>query len=398
MSILFHQAGRWTCDCAAEKTGVSTGKGSEIIQAERLQALDVFRGFTIALMILVNTPGCWSCVYGPLRHASWHGCTLTDLVFPFFLFITGAAMRHSFKKYDYRLSHDVIVKVLKRVVLIFLIGLALNFFPFQVGLDNLRIMGVLQRIALAYGIAAFICLGFDRQKLFFISFLLLISYWFILVVFGHGNPYSLESNVVRFVDLAVLGEKHMWHGKVVPFEPEGILSTLPAAVSVMFGYLTGSYLQSQADLVKNLRGMSFAGISAIVAGMIWGQVFPINKYLWSSSYVLYTSGWAMVILSICVYMIDVRGYRMWSKPFNVLGLNPLFIYVLSIVWVKILMYCIKITKADGSVISGYQWIFNEWCLPLAGCYGGSLLFAVANVVLSWMIALSLYRKKIFVSL
>lgn len=307
-------------------------------------------------------------------------------------------MRYSFKKYDYRLSHGVIVKVLKRAVLIFLIGLALNFFPFQVGLDELRVMGVLQRIALAYGIAAFICLGFDRQKLFFISFLLLITYWLILVVFGHGNPYSLESNVVRFVDLAVLGEKHMWHGKVLPMEPEGILSTMPAVVSVLFGYLAGSHLQSQTDLVKSLRRMSIAGIAAIAAGMAWGQVFPINKYLWSSSYVVYTSGWAMVMLSICVYLIDVRGYRRWSKPFNVLGLNPLFIYVLSIVWVKILLYGVKITKFDGSVISGYQWIFSEWCLPLAGCYGGSLVFAMANVLLSWMIALLLFRKKIFVSL
>jgi predicted acyltransferase len=377
---------------------MSTGKGNEIIQAERLEALDVFRGFTIALMILVNTPGCWSCVYGPLKHANWHGCTLTDLVFPFFLFITGAAMRYSFKKYDYRLSHGVILKVLKRVVLIFLIGLALNFFPFQIGLDELRMMGVLQRIALAYGIAAFICLTFNRQNIFFISLLLLIAYWFMLVVFGHGNPYALESNVVRFVDLAVLGEKHLWHGKVLPFEPEGILSTLPAVVSVLFGYLAGSSLQSQTDLVKSLRRMSFVGVAAIVTGMAWGLVFPINKYLWSSSYVVYTSGWAMVILSICIYIIDVRGYRRWSKPFNVLGLNPLFIYVLSIVWVKILMHCVIITKSDGSVISGYQWMFSKWFLPLAGCYGGSLLFAMANVVLSWMIALLLFRKKIFVSL
>ncbi|PKN78612.1 MAG: hypothetical protein CVU51_15560 [Deltaproteobacteria bacterium HGW-Deltaproteobacteria-1] len=150
--------------------------------------------------------------------------------------------------------------------------------------------------------------------------------------------------------------------------------------------------------MKGAYKLSFAGIAAIVAGVAWGQVFPINKYLWSSSYVLYTSGWAMIILSICVYMIDAKGYRSWSKPFYVLGLNPLFIYVLSIVWVKIMLYCIKITKSDGSVISGYQWIFSEWCLPAAGCYGGSLLFAAANVGLFWMIALFLYRRKIFVSL
>lgn len=349
-------------------------------------------------MILVNTPGSWSCVFEPLRHAKWHGCTPADLVFPFFLFITGAAMRYSFKKYDYRLSRGVIVKVLKRVLLIFLIGLALNFFPFQAGMDELRIMGVLQRIALAYGVAAFICLYTGRLKLFFVSFLLLIGYWLLLIIFDHGNPYSLQSNIVRFVDLAVLGENHMWHGKVLPFEPEGILSTLPAVVSVLSGYLAGSCIQSQTDLVKGAYRMLIAGIVAIVAGMAWGWVFPINKYLWSSSYVLYTSGWAMMILSVFVYMIDARGYRRWSKPFYVLGLNPLFIYVLSIVWVKILLYLVKITKADGSVISGYQWMFSEGFLPLAGCYGGSLLFAAVNVALLWMIALLLYRRKIFVSL
>ncbi|PKN78613.1 MAG: hypothetical protein CVU51_15565 [Deltaproteobacteria bacterium HGW-Deltaproteobacteria-1] len=152
-------------------------------------------------MILVNTPGSWWCVFEPLQHAKWHGCTLADLVFPFFLFITGTAMRYSFKKNDYQLSRGVVVKVLKRVVLIFLIGLALNFFPFHVELDNQRIMGVLQRIALAYGFAAFICLGSGRLKLYFISFLALIGYWVLLIVFGQGDPYSLDNNVVRFVDL-----------------------------------------------------------------------------------------------------------------------------------------------------------------------------------------------------
>jgi predicted acyltransferase len=373
-------------------------KGSVIIRADRLQALDVFRGFTIALMILVNTPGSWSCVFEPLRHADWHGCTPADLVFPFFLFITGVAMRYSFKRYDDRLSRNIIMKILKRVALIFLIGLALNFFPFQIGLDDLRIMGVLQRIAIVYGIAAFICMGSGRLKLFCISFLVLIAYWLVLTVFGHGNPYSLESNVVRYVDLAVLGENHMWHGKIVPFEPEGIMSTLPAVVSVLFGYLAGSYVQSQTDLVKVAYKMLFTGIAAVVAGMAWGQVFPINKYLWSSSYVLYTTGWAMMILSICVYVIDARKCRIWSKPFCVLGLNPLFIYVLSIVWVKILLYLVKITKSDGSFLSGYQWIFSKGFLPFAGCYGGSLLFAAGNVFLFWIIALYLYRRKIFVSL
>lgn len=373
-------------------------KGWNIIQTYRLQALDVFRGMTIALMILVNTPGSWSYVYAPLEHASWHGCTPTDLVFPFFLFVMGVAMPYSLRHFDHKLSSAVGVKILKRVLLIFLIGLALNFFPFKTGLSDLRIFGVLQRIAITYGIAAILCLCLNRIKLILLSGMLLIGYWLLLLGFSIGEPYSLEGNLVRFVDLAVIGAGHMWHGKVIAFDPEGLLSTLPAVVTVLIGYLAGHYIQFQADLRQAVYKTTLAGIVAVVAGWVWGVVFPINKSLWTSSYVLYTSGLALIILSFCLYVVDVKGYKKWSMPFYVFGRNSLFIYVISIIWVKTLLYLIRVAEPGGSVVSGYNWIFQEWFLPAAGYYNGSLLFALAHVALFWMLALFLDKKKIYVKI
>jgi predicted acyltransferase len=394
-------------------------------------------------MILVNTPGSWSFVYVPLMHAKWHGCTLTDLVFPFFLFVMGAAMSFSVRKFDYpnsqssgpfigeaclnesrehgftkckisksATSHservgnilnfkwnykptpEITIKILKRVLLIFLIGLALNYFPFQIELTNIRIMGVLQRIAITYGIASFLCLWLNKTKLFFISGLILICYWVLLAVFGSGSPYSLEGNLVRMIDLAVIGESNMSRKGIIAFDPEGLLSTLPAVVTVLLGYLTGYFLQNQHNMKRAVYQITIAGVAAVIIGMVWGLIFPINKYLWTSSFVLYTSGLAIVALTFCLYLIDVKGYRKWSVIFQVFGWNSLFVYVLSIIWVKILLYLIKIIKPDGSVINGYNWIFNNWFLPAAGYHKGSLLFAFTHVLLFWLIALVLYKKKI----
>jgi predicted acyltransferase len=280
---------------------------------------------TIALMILVNTPGSWSFVYTPLNHASWHGCTLTDLVFPFFLFVMGAAMSYSFRRYkfsnlqssgiiignilstnkrtpalfslrrlrdffklksNYKLTPAITKKILRRVGLIFLIGLTLNSFPFQIELSNIRIMGVLQRIAITYGIASFLCFWLNNTRLYLISGLILICYWIRLAAFGNDSSYTLEGNLVRFIDLAILGENKMWHRGIIAFDPEGLLSTFPAVVSVLFGYLTGSFLQTQPKLRHAVYKIAIAGLSAIITGMLWGLIFPINKYLWTSSFVL----------------------------------------------------------------------------------------------------------------
>ena len=214
-----------------------------IEKSERLVALDIFRGITIASMILVNTPGSWSHVYPPLLHASWHGFTPTDLVFPFFLFAVGAAMSFSLGKYKGDKS-DVVKKILSRTALIFLIGLLLKMFPFYqfnkgsfIDFSTLRIMGVLQRIALAYGIAAFMCFFLSPKKLLGGAGILLVGYWGILLIFGGNDPFSLEQNAALKFDLLVLGEQHLYGGFGIPFDPEGLLSTLPAVVSVIIGFM-----------------------------------------------------------------------------------------------------------------------------------------------------------------
>ena len=239
-------------------------------QQKRFVSLDVFRGMTIALMILVNTPGTWAHVYAPLRHAKWHGCTLTDLVFPFFLFIVGTAMRFSFRKYDFILSTALTRKILRRVFIIFLCGFFLSAFPFisqDWDWSHFRIMGVLQRIGLAYGCAAFLVLVLHRNQIIKVSGIILLTYWFLLLFFGWINgvePYGLEFNLPRMVDLAILGNSHLYRGAGIPFDPEGLLSTIPAVVTVLIGYLTGTMLQGKIDGIENVVCYSTEDLERLV--------------------------------------------------------------------------------------------------------------------------------------
>lgn len=349
-------------------------------------------------MILVNMPGSWSHVYAPLRHAKWHGCTPTDLVFPFFLFIVGVAMTYSFRTYEHRLSPGALKKIARRVALIFLIGLFLNAFPFHKPLSELRILGVLQRIAIAYGIGALLYLSLDRAKLIFASALILIGYWLLLLGFGQGDPFALETNLVRTIDLKILGESHVWGGFGVPFDPEGLLSTIPAVVTVILGALTGRMIHSAAHLRSAVVKILLAGGAAVVLGKIWGLAFPINKALWTSSYVLYTAGLAMLFLSVLLWIIDVRGYRRWAYPFVVFGMNPLLLYALSGIWVRTYLYLIRFETADGTATNAYKWLYQSIFEPVAGPLNGSLLFAVSHVFLFWLILLVLYRKRIFIKI
>ncbi len=369
-----------------------------VFRADRLMALDAFRGITIALMIIVNIPGSWSYVYAPLRHAKWHGCTPTDLVFPFFLYIVGVAMSYSFRKYDHKISPMALQKILKRSALIFLIGLALNAFPFKTGISNLRILGVLQRIAMAYGVAAVLYLCCSQTKLIFTSAIILIGYWLLLLGFGQGDPYAAETNLVRIIDLKILGERHLWQGIGIPFDPEGLLSTLPSVVTVISGALTGTLIQMASNLKAAVRKLLLMGASAILLGKIWGIVFPINKSLWTSSYVLYTSGLAIIALAVLLWLIDIKGKRKWAFPFVVFGMNSLFLYVLSGVWIKSYLYLIRTTAPDGSVLNAYKWLYENIFVPVAGHLNGSLLFAITHVFIFWMILFLLYRKRIFIKI
>lgn len=365
----------------------------------RLLALDVFRGATIAGMILVNMPGSWGHIYGPLRHAAWHGATPTDFIFPFFLFVVGTAMWFSFARFGHRLSATLAKKIIRRVALIFLVGLFLSAYPFSSGfLSELRVMGVLQRIALAYGLAAFLCLLLDPRKLILASGAILLGYWALLRVFGGADPYSLENNVVRRVDRALFGDAHVWHGFGTPFDPEGLLSTLPAAVTVVLGFFAGRWIATSVRREDAVLRMLLAGTLLVLAGLVWNPALPINKPLWTSSYVLYTGGIAFVALAWFVWVIDVKGYRRWTGPLEVFGLNPLFAYVLSGVLARTMTRLIRVPVADGETISGYQWLYSRVFEPLAGPLNGSLLFALSMVLLIWLAVLPLYRRSIVIKI
>lgn len=376
-----------------------TSKTMSTSKSQRLLALDVFRGMTIALMILVNTPGSWSHVYAPLLHAKWHGATPTDMVFPFFIFIVGVSMYFSFSKFEGKLSTALSKKILKRTLIIFSIGLLLNYFPFfNRYLGTLRIMGVLQRIALVYGIASFICITVPIQNIWKVGAGILLGYWGLLYWLGGADPYSLHENMVTKIDLAILGEKHIYQGFGIPFDPEGLLSTLPAVVSAIFGYLIGHTIQSLKDQNLLVKQLLIIGASTVFIGLAWDLVFPINKPIWSSSYVLFTGGIACVVLGLLIESIDIRGQKGWIKPFTVFGMNPMIIFVFSGILSKTMVYIITWTNENGDIVTFYRWCFENIYLGMFPAQPklASLLFAITVVTICWLFGYVLYRKKIFI--
>jgi len=366
--------------------GVAIGK--------RLTALDAFRGLTIAGMILVNNPGSWKNVYAPLRHAEWIGCTPTDLVFPFFLFIVGVAMWYSFKKFDHKPTPQVWVKIFKRAALIFLIGLLLNAFPFyDMDLGTFRIMGVLQRIAVAFLFGAIICISVSKKYLHWVAAAILIGYWGLLAFFGGDDPYSLESNVAGQIDLAIFGDNHVYHGFGIPFDPEGLVSSIPAIATVIIGFLIGSYIDRTRLQRPALSTLVAVGAIGVGLGIVWGQSFPIIKGLWTSSYVVYTAGLATIILSLFLWLIDIKGFKKWAHPLVVFGLNPLFIFALSGIIITILGL---IKVGSGPTATSLR---GACYIELAAVFGdmnGSLAFALLYVGLHWLIALWMFQRKIFI--
>jgi predicted acyltransferase len=374
----------------------------------RFHSLDVFRGATVALMILVNNPGSWSYVYPPLAHATWHGCTPTDLVFPFFLFAVGNAM--AFVMPRFTTSETFWKKVTKRFILIFLIGLLLNWFPFvkwedgalvMKPLSNLRILGVLPRIALAYFFASMIIYLFKSKGAFVIGGILLLFYWWMCSAFGDPEaPYSLEGYFGTAIDKAILGEAHMYKGEGIPFDPEGIMSTIPSIVQVIFGYLAGEYIITKGKNTDMLANLFVTAALLVFTAFAWDTVFPINKKIWTSSYVLYTTGLALMVLGVLIHWIELKGVRAWwTRFFDVFGKNPLFIYVLAGVWIK-LYFLMRIPNGmkDGKeiFINGYGWLFEHVFQPMLGNLNGSLAFAIAHVLIFWLIGTILDRKKIYI--
>jgi predicted acyltransferase len=364
---------------------------------KRLISLDIFRGLTVAFMIIVNTPGSWKYIYPPFRHSSWDGCTPADMVFPFFLFIAGVSMWYSLKKYKHSLSGESAFRILRRVVAIFAVGLFLAVFPyFGRDYSTLRIMGVLQRIALAYGLAAFVCLSVNRQYLWIVVAVLLVSYWALLAFPGGTHPYGLEGNIVSEVDTAILGANHLYNGFGIPFDPEGLLSTIPASATVIIGFYCGAITAKKSDSGSGMMKILLLGIGLTGLGYLWGMVFPINKPLWTSSYVLYTAGLAMIILSFLYLVADHLKFQKWGLFFTVLGTNALVSFFLAGILVRLLQFFRIRSGNAGSTL--YTWIYENICAPFTGKMGGSLMFAIIALFVIWLAAFVLYRKKIMIRL
>lgn len=283
--------------------------------------------------------------------------------------------------------------------MIFLIGLTLNYFPFfNRTIGNLRIMGVLQRIALAYGMGAFISLSFANKNLWKVGLLMLLGYWLVMQLFGGPDPFSLEGNFAKSIDLVILGEQHVYKGFGIPFDPEGLFSSLPAAVTVIFGYLIGLQIKESTDKNAIVKNLLVIGVVSVFMALVWGMYFPINKPLWTSSYVLYAGGIASIILGLLIEFIDIRGYQKWTKPFVVFGMNPLIIYVMSGVIVKVMLYIAKWENEAGDTVKLYGWIYNEIFAGLLpnNLKLASLLFAIFIVMLCWLFGFFLCKKKIFI--
>ncbi|MEE9372744.1 MAG: heparan-alpha-glucosaminide N-acetyltransferase domain-containing protein [Saprospiraceae bacterium] len=361
---------------------------------KRLLSLDIFRGLTIFLMIVVNTPGSWNNVYAPLLHAKWDGLTPTDLVFPFFVFIVGVAMSISFNKYDGSNTGLWVKKILKRTALIFLVGLALNWFPFfNKNIADLRIFGVLQRIALAYGLGSLIVIYSSKKWVPYIFGLILIGYYGLLHFFGGDSPLSLEGNASGALDLFLLGDRHVYGGYGIPFDPEGILSTLPTIGTVLFGYWVGKVLQKGDKIDDKMKALLPYALGGIVLGAIWHFAgFPINKPIWSGSYVLITGGLATLTLVILMWVLDKKKWQKWSYIFKAFGRNPLISYVLSGIFIRV-FGMIKI--GDQGL---YSWLYSNVFSHLIDNKFGSFFQALTYVLFIWLFAWWMYRKDIVVKL
>lgn len=374
-------------------------------------------------MILVNNPGSWEHIYGPLEHASWHGLTPTDLVFPFFLFAVGNAMAFVMPKLEAGGDAMFWKKVIKRTVLIFLIGLFLNWWPFFEWHDGslvfhhwvdpanpergIRILGVLQRIALCYFFAAVIIYYLKVQKAFYVGLLLLLLYWLLCYIANPSDPYSLAGWFgTEQVDKKILGTAHLYKGEGVPFDPEGFMSTMAAITEVIFGYVIGDYIQKKGKLAETLTGseentgpyqmvtgLFVAGVALLVTGYCWNMVFPINKKIWTSSFTVYTSGLATITIATMIYLIEIKKIRGGlTRFFDVFGKNALFVFALS-AFLPRLLFLIKLPGGGDP----WSWLYSHVLSKIPGDPRlGSLLYALFVISFMWLICYWMDKKKIYI--
>jgi predicted acyltransferase len=373
-------------------------------QSQRFLSLDVFRGMTICFMIIVNTPGSGAEAFSPLEHAQWHGFTPTDLVFPSFLFAVGNAMSFSLDRYKQIGNAAFFKKIFKRTLLIFVIGYLMYWFPFfrldstghiiGAPIGNTRIMGVLQRIALSYFFASLLLHYLTPKKVVTASVFLLLAYWVILLLFGdHNQPYSMLGNAGIYLDKFLMGPTHMYHGEGVAFDPEGWLSTMTSIVNVVIGFFAGKFIQKKGKGYETISKLMLTGALLIFIALWWNMVFPINKKLWSSPFVLLTTGIDLLLISALVYIIEIKNQNelKWTQFFLILGRNPLFIYILSEVLVIILF---MIPTGHGKNLFGS--INTTVYQTIAPGATGSFLFAISFMLLCWAVGWWLNKRRIYI--
>lgn len=386
-------------------------------QNQRLMSLDILRGITIAGMILVNNPGSWGDIYAPLRHAEWNGLTPTDLVFPFFMFIMGISTYFSLRKYQFEFSRQSFIKILRRTIVIFAIGLGIAWFGmFLRGILNektfleavanfghIRILGVMPRLALCYGVGATMALLIPHKTMPWIIGAMLVVYSIILI-FGNGFEFS-DSNVISIVDRKVLGENHMYADTVggvrLKFDPEGLLSTLPSIAHMLIGFFCGGLILGTKDNHERINRLFIVGTILTFAGFLLDFGIPINKKIWSPTFVLTTCGLASSFLALLIWIIDIRGHKTWCRFFESFGVNPLFMYCLGAV-LSIVIGAVKVpySASESGLITIKGWLYKAIFIPVSGDDAtlASLMFAISFVLFNWCIGYILYKKHIYIKI
>ncbi len=388
------------------------------MQNKRLLSLDILRGITIAGMIMVNNPGSWGSIYAPLKHAAWNGLTPTDLVFPFFMFIMGVSMYISYSKLGFRLTGRTFTKLLRRSLVLFGIGLFLNWFGLTcrgmaalrdldmnwflrlwdagfMHLEKWRIMGVLQRLALVSFGGSFILLTVRQKFIPWLIGLILVGYSALMIT---TNSLELSAdNLAARVDLAILGDSHMYHISGIALDPEGWISTIPCIAHVLIGVMAGALIMSVKDNHQKIEHLGLLGAVILMLGFLWDYAMPINKTLWSSSYVLVTCGLASLLLAVLIWLIDVKGYKSWTMFFETFGVNPMAIFVFAGLFANLISNVGFVTSA-GKWMSLKGYLYAEVLSPMFGATLGSLVFALMFIAFCWIVALPLYKKKIYIKI
>jgi predicted acyltransferase len=358
---------------------------------ERFLSLDVFRGMIICLMIIVNTPGDALHTFAPFKYANWHGFTPADLVFPSFLFAVGNSLSFVLPNLEKAGRAKVLLTIFKRSFILFALGFLMTWFPFSSALQDIRIFGELQRVALAYLFAALIAHFMHERVVKVLTAVLLLTYWYLAVRFGQsGDPFSLTGNATLRLDLYLLGPNHLYQGEGIAFEPEGLLSTLPAIVNILVGFIIGNFVQTSGKTYEGLTHLFMWGAGFVFLAFMWNFEFPINRKIWTSSFVVLTIGLNMIILATIIYRVDIHRQHQFSRFFEIFGKNPLVIFLFS----EIFLVSLNLLKGPTGYASVIDWLYQKG-YTYFNPYWGSLFFAFSFMLLCWLLGYVLDKFKIY---